>query len=808
MAAPLTATDLRALIERSGLLAPAQVDPWFSNGDADPDAITFRLLAERLLTPFQAKQLRKGRVDGFFLTEKYKVLDFVGSGGMGQVYLCEHLILHRLVAVKVLQLAPGSATDAARAFDRFYREARAVAALNDPNIIRVFDVDRVGPNPFMVMEYADGTNLHDIVTRHGPLSPVRAAEYIRQAALGLQHAHDVGLVHRDIKPGNLLLDRSGTLKLLDLGLARFTHDPDRNQGITDKYDKHIVVGTADFMAPEQAFEMSAVDIRSDIYGLGCTLYFLLTGRVPFPDRSVPEKMYAHKTRAPAPISELCPRLPTHLAEVLDKMIAKEPAERYQKPIEVVEALAESVTEAVDPPPAFEMPEHPAAFYRLGLSPAPGAGSPSALAVTPNPLSQAETIPSPRPAAGELPALHTPPPQPTPAAGMSMPSIVVTPTPPLGPSRFRAARRRRKLVRFAELVIFVLAAGGVGWLASREWMHRQVQPGPDPGPPAAAPKGHFTGPVVNGGGVTFVDPLMQRWSAAYEKQFGVRIDYQPVGVNKGVQAVLDRVYQFGCTVVPLTDDQLATADGTIIQIPVAIGAVAVAYNLPDVSKPIRFTGPVLADIYLGKVKRWNDPALVVNNPGVTLPDLPIVVVYHAEPTGTTHIWTEYLSAASAEWKQKYGAATEHEWPIGTGAKGNDGTATMVSRTVGAIGYLEQSFAVANNLRVAEIKNHDGKFTPPTPTGISAAAAGTLRTIPDDLRFSLTDAPGEDAYPIGGTVWAILYVDQTGRPTGQQLVEFLRWATHEGQAYGTELKFAPLPPDLVKRIDDRLGRVRVK
>jgi len=314
--------------------------------------------------------------------------------------------------------------------------------------------------------------------------------------------------------------------------------------------------------------------------------------------------------------------------------------------------------------------------------------------------------------------------------------------------------------------------------------------------------------VNGGGVTFVDPLMQRWSAAYEKQQGVRIDYQAIGVNKGIRAVLDRVYMFGCTVVPLADDEIAKADGSIIQVPLAIGSVAVAYNLPEISQPLRFTGPVLADIYLGKVKRWNDPALVVSNPGATLPDLPIIVVYHAEPTGTTHVWTEYLSAASAEWKQKYGTATEHEWPVGEGAKSNDGTAATVSRTVGAIGYLEQSFAVANNLPVGQIKNRDGKFVAPTPAAITAAADGKLGTIPNDLRFSLTDAPGEGAYPIGGTVWAILYVDQTGRPSGQQLLEFLRWATHEGQAFATELKFAPLPPELVKRIDDKLATVRVK
>jgi phosphate transport system substrate-binding protein len=489
------------------------------------------------------------------------------------------------------------------------------------------------------------------------------------------------------------------------------------------------------------------------------------------------------------------------------MMAKEPAERYQKPADVVAALTASVTEPVDPPPAQEMPEHPAAFYRLGLSPAPGAGSASALAVTPNPHSQAETMPSPKPAAWDLPPALTPQPRTPPSGGSSVPSIMLAP-PPSAPHRLRSARRFRRLVRLGELLLFVLAAGGVGWLASREWMHRAVQPGPEPGPAAIAPKEPFAGPVVNGGGVTFVDPLMQRWAGAYEKQHGVRVDYQSVGVNKGVQGVLDRVYLFGCTVVPLTDEQVADAGGEIIHIPLTLGAVAIAYNLPDVHQPIRFTGPVLADIYLGKVKRWNDPALGVSNPGVPLPDLPIVVVYHAEPTGTTHVWTEYLSAASAEWKQRFGARTEHAWPVGSGAKANDGTADTVSRTVGAIGYLEQSFALANNLPVGEIKNRDGKFVPASPAGVTEAAAGVLRTIPGDLRFSLTDAPGEGAYPIAGAAWAILYADQSRRPSAHELVEFLRWATHEGQAYATELKFAPLPPDLVKRIDDRLAAVRVK
>jgi eukaryotic-like serine/threonine-protein kinase len=805
MAVPRTATDLHTLLGRSGLLTPAQLDPFFERQDPDPDRVLDRLVAERLLTPFQAAQLRKGRSDGFFLTAKYKVLDFIGSGGMGKVYLCEHLILHRLVAVKLLQLPTGPGADPARSFDRFYREARAVAALNDPNIIRVFDVDRVGPNPFLVLEYADGTNLHDIVTRHGPLSPVRAADYARQAALGLQHAHEVGLVHRDVKPGNLLLDRSGTIKVLDLGLARFHQDPARNQGLTEKYDQHIVLGTADFMAPEQAFDTPAVDIRSDIYGLGCTLYFVLTGRVPFPDRSVPEKMYAHKTKAPAPVSELAPRVPAGLVGVLEKMWAKEPADRYQTPAEVVEALAEWVTEDVPPPPAREMPEHPASFYRLGLTEAAAVASP--LTVTPSPLSKVETARTPSPGVWDIPGFHTPPPHPAaPPPTRDDPSLVLA-----GGSRLRTVRRRRRLVRFAELVVFVLAAGGVGWLASREWMHAgRQQPGPAPGPAAVAPKGTgpFAGPVLNGGGVTFADPLLQRWAGVYERQHGVRLDYQAVGVEKGVRGILDRVYLFGCSVVPLTDEQMADAGGEVLHVPLALGAVAVAYNLPDVGPPLRFTGPVLADIYLGKITHWDDPALAINNPGVRLPHQAITPVYHAEPTGTTYVWTEYLTRASAEWGKKHGAAIEIEWPVGVGAKANDGAANRVSRTVGAIGYMEQSSARANNLPVGLVKNKGRKFVPPSPAGVTAAAASVLPTAPADLRYSLTDATGEDAYPVAGTCWAILYADLTDRAAGRELVEFLRWATHEGQAYVAELQFAPLPPDLVKRIDDRLSRVRVK
>lgn len=800
-----TVAELRARIEQSGLLSAPQIAPYFA-GATDPEAVANRLVADRLLTPFQARQLRKGRADGFFLTDKYKILELLGSGGMGKVYLCEHLILHRLVAVKVLQPPAGSGSDAARSFERFYREARAVAALNDPNIIRVFDVDRVGPNPFMVMEYADGTDLHRVVADHGPLDPVRAAEYVRQGALGLQHAHDVGLVHRDIKPGNLLLCRDGTVKVLDLGLARFTQDPARNCGITDRYDQHIVIGTVDFMAPEQAFATSAVDVRSDIYGLGCSLYYLLTGRVPFPDRSAPEKMYAHKTRAPAPVSELAPRVPAELTEVLERMTAKEPGDRYQTPIAVVEALAPLVLDGVPPPPAAEMPAHPAEFYQLGLS--PGPTTQAGLMATPAPGSQAETAPTARPAGWDLPGYHSPPPRPPATDTGPDPSIVLATPAPAAPSgRLRAARRFRRLVRLGELLLFVLAAGGVGWLASREWMHRG--PAPDPESPSrtapVSPAEPFTGPVVRGGGVTFADPLFRRWSAVYEKRHGVRIDYQLVALDRAVDGTLAGVYAFGVTVVPLGDERLAAGRGEVWHIPLALGTVAVAYNLPGRPADLRFTPPVLADIYLGKITRWDDPAIRAANPGADLPNLPITVVSHDEPTGTSRLWDAFLGQTSAAWRSR-GAA-----PLGgtrVTAKANAGTAARVSQTAGAIGYLELSFAVANNLQVGRVQNRAFRFVRPGPAGAAAAMAQVLPSVPDDLRYSLTNMAGEDTYPIVGTVWAILYADQADTPTGRELVAFLRWATHEGQGYLADLQLAHLPPELVVRGDRQLARIQVR
>ena len=312
--------------------------------------------------------------------------------------------------------------------------------------------------------------------------------------------------------------------------------------------------------------------------------------------------------------------------VLERMMAKEPAERYQTPAEVVTAIEATMTEPVAPPPEREMPAHPAAFYRLGLSPAPGTAP--GMAATPNPIAQQETSRTPRFPAERQPGFPTPAPRSgNRSASGGDPSLTFSPP---TPSRGRRAiRRRRRLFRLAELLLFVLAAGAVGWLASREWMHAgnpvAKQPSPPPASVPAAQKAQspqpFSGTIVSAGGSTFINPLMQRWSAVYEKSHGVKIDYRSVGSGKGVQGLLDHVYQFGCTDVALSDERIAMLHARgedVIHVPLAMGAVVVTYNLPEVKQRLRFTGPALAGIYLGKIKRWNNPVLKVANPGSRCP----------------------------------------------------------------------------------------------------------------------------------------------------------------------------------------------
>lgn len=357
MPPPATVEKYVELIGKTGLIPEDRLTRGVSAISDQPNPPTtvehFALACVRggLLTGFQSKQIRLGRYKKFVLNDKYRILELIGTGGMGAVYLCEHKFMRRLVAVKIL---PADKYDDPSNLERFIREARAVAALNHPNIVRAYDIDRAEGMHFLVMEYVDGSSLQEIVARFGPLDPVRAAFCIAQGAVGLQHAQEQGLVHRDIKPGNLLVDRLGIVKLLDLGLARF-FEPERDDKLTERYDEKCVLGTADYLAPEQAVTNN-VDIRADIYGLGGTFYFLLTGKSPAPDGNVAQKLLFHQKNDPVPVTHFRQDVPAGILAVLQKMLRKNPADRFQTPLEVAEALAEWAEQPVPAPPDYEMPD--------------------------------------------------------------------------------------------------------------------------------------------------------------------------------------------------------------------------------------------------------------------------------------------------------------------------------------------------------------------------------------------------------------------------------------------------------------------
>lgn len=327
--APVSVAELLDLLRKSKILTPANylAVPEAHTLPTDPRKAATVLVQRGLITPFQRAQLLAGRHKGFRIGP-YAVQDILGRGGMGAVYLAEHLDLHRKVAIKIL--APVRGEGAQLAAERFLREGRAAAALDHPNIVRVFDVSRHNDIPYLVMEYVDGETLQQTLDRDGAVPPAVAAEYVAQTAAGLQHAHERGLVHRDIKPGNLIRDRFGAVRILDMGLARTGNDRDK---LTEQLDHGAVVGTADFISPEQAINSPNVDGRADIYSLGATLFVLLTGKPPF-EGNTAQKLMQHQLRDAPPLTGV----PPALAEVVARMLAKRPADRYQTAADVVAAL--------------------------------------------------------------------------------------------------------------------------------------------------------------------------------------------------------------------------------------------------------------------------------------------------------------------------------------------------------------------------------------------------------------------------------------------------------------------------------------
>lgn len=352
MPAPTTTDQLLSNLRKSGLIPPDRLAAAVAAVSADgPHAILDHLQKEQLITAFQAERLRVGKYKGFILGD-YVILDQLGGGSTGQVFLAEHNVMHRLAALKVLSVS-ASADTVSR--ERFFREARATAVLDHPNVIRVHDLRKDGPVYYLIMEYAGGITLQHLVQKQGAMPWQTATEYVRQAALGLQHIYDHGLVHRDLKPANLLLTHEGGIKLLDLGLVRMTAVAD--SPLTDQIDQSIL-GTADYLAPEQAVASSKVDIRADIYSLGATLYYLLAGRTMFPEGRMAQKLMWQQLREPTPMHELRPEVPVGLSKALHKMLAKDVNLRYQTPTDVLAALAPWTRDAVPPPEPELMPPPP------------------------------------------------------------------------------------------------------------------------------------------------------------------------------------------------------------------------------------------------------------------------------------------------------------------------------------------------------------------------------------------------------------------------------------------------------------------
>lgn len=324
----------------------------------------------------------------------------------------------------------------------------------------------------------------------------------------------------------------------------------------------------------------------------------------------------------------------------------------------------------------------------------------------------------------------------------------------------------------------------------------------PAPHVAAQQGTLTG-----AGSTFVNPLMSKWSKEYNTLHpDVKINYQSIGSGGGRQQFLAKTVAFGASDAPLTDDQIVQAGGAgkIVEIPVTHGSVVIAYNLPEVQKQLKFSPASIAGMYLGTIKMWNDPMIAADNPGTTLPAKPVLVVHRSEGSGTTDIFTDYLSKVSPEWNSKVGRGSSVQWPVGIGGQGNEGLANQVRNTSGGVGYIELAYARQNKIPYGPVKNRAGNYVDPDPKNVTNATA-SLTNVPADLRFSITDPPGAQAYPIAGTTWVLLYTTQADANQGRLLTAFVRWAIHDGQRYANELDYASMSPNLTQKADTALSSV---
>ncbi len=313
--------------------------------------------------------------------------------------------------------------------------------------------------------------------------------------------------------------------------------------------------------------------------------------------------------------------------------------------------------------------------------------------------------------------------------------------------------------------------------------------------------------LNGAGATFPYPIYSKWFSDYAAKTGIKINYQSIGSGGGIRQLSEQTVDFGASDSPMSDEEMAKAKGgPILHFPTVMGADVITYNLPSVTTPLKFTPDLIAAIFLGTVKKWNDTRIASLNPGVSLPNQDILVVHRSDGSGTTYIFTDYLTTAAPAWKS-VGKGKEVKWPIGIGAKGNEGVSGQVKQTPGAIGYVELAYAKQNNLPIAAVRNKSGQFVAASVPAVTAAAAGVAKSLPanTDYRLSIIDAPGADAYPISSFTWILVYQHQADATKGKKLVDFLNWALTDGEAEASSLDYAPLPAEMASRLKQRLATI---
>jgi phosphate transport system substrate-binding protein len=317
-------------------------------------------------------------------------------------------------------------------------------------------------------------------------------------------------------------------------------------------------------------------------------------------------------------------------------------------------------------------------------------------------------------------------------------------------------------------------------------------------------------TLNGAGATFPNPMYSKWFSEYHKVHSdVQVNYQPIGSGGGIRQVTEGTVDFGASDMPMSDEQLKAAQAKlnteILNSPTVLGAVVPAYNIPGVSAEVKFTPEILAGIFLGKITNWNDGAIASVNPGVKFPNQEIVVVHRSDGSGTTFIWTDYLSKVSPDWKSQVGSDTSVKWPKGLGGKGNDGVAGSVRQLPGSIGYIELIYAVQNKIPYGSVKNSAGVFVKASLEGVTAAAASSPK-MPADFRVSITNAPGKDAYPISSFTWLLIPEQSKDAAKGKVLADFLKWMVADGQKMTSALDYAPLPDNVVAKVKDAIKQVK--